>query len=155
MGNVREADENTLTAPMLDKLKVPSARSSCRKLPFFPSSCNRFSSLATSKRLSSCTFFMFGTTNPCEVSIATPILCDFLYVTFSHDSSTFTFRTGNFSSALDAALMKNGMYVIFMPLLLAISFTCDNNSSRCITKISSLYTNWGTAWKKISYISIY
>ena len=59
---------------MLERVNVPPFKSLGESFEAVASACNRFSSLAISKMLFPSQFFIFGTSKPDGVSMATPIL---------------------------------------------------------------------------------
>lgn len=61
---------------MLERVNVPPVRSAVPSCPPEPSVCSRFSSAAISNTLRACTPFTLGTSRPCGVSMASPMLWD-------------------------------------------------------------------------------
>ena len=65
-----------LTDPMFERVNVPPVKSSGVSLPASPIWWSLLSSTVISNIDLFCTFFTFGTTKPCCVSMATPMLCE-------------------------------------------------------------------------------
>ena len=78
-----------------------------------------------------------GTTNPCGVSTATPMLQYFFTIKFSPEGSSEELNSGNSRSAIAAALTRNASGVILNPAFCASSASERRNSSMSVTSASS------------------
>ena len=139
-----------LTTPMFDSENVVFDKSPGGMEDLLPSSWRRFNSLAISTMFKFWTSLTFGTIKPSGVSIAIPILWLVWTRNARFSSSSQAFSCGNFSNALDAAFMKNGIKLKETPCSFTVSFTSFRQSINLLMLHSSLYTKCGMLCKHAS-----
>eukprot|EP00123_Amoebidium_parasiticum_P012106 comp21122_c0_seq1/m.28548 comp21122_c0_seq1/g.28548 ORF comp21122_c0_seq1/g.28548 comp21122_c0_seq1/m.28548 type:complete len:318 (+) comp21122_c0_seq1:235-1188(+) len=130
--------------PMFEIVMVAPARSSVGSLPSMPDFCMRLSSIAISMIVLSCTFLTLGTSRPSLVSMAKPMLCAPLIVSWLQSSFTWLLIVGYWRRAREVAFMKNGRNDRLIPLSAAMGLSWFLRSARRFNVISSQYVKWGT-----------
>mmetsp|Transcript_20633 Transcript_20633/g.66575 ORF Transcript_20633/g.66575 Transcript_20633/m.66575 type:complete len:295 (+) Transcript_20633:527-1411(+) len=135
---------------MLERVKVPPFRSGIESLPAAASACSRDSSCATCSSVSEPTSLMFGTSRPCGVSIATPMLCDPLTSSSDPSSEMEALSSGNSARAREVALTMSGISVnLPSPLSRATCLSCCRTSIRASIRTSSQKLKCGTAFAAV------